>query len=209
MTSSPIRQLHTSRVSVQQSDDAEPAALATATQVDIAALYARYHARLRAHALRCLPRDLHHEADTALMTVFTRLVASRVEGRLEEQPNWEAYLKRSVKNACLDILKADHGDQKIDPDDPRIHREAAADPTGDTAADRTDHHERVRRAKAALDGLDSVDPRLRIIVVGKLVNERTNRDLGQEFGLTGQRVSQLYDKALELLREEVNRNDGQ
>jgi DNA-directed RNA polymerase sigma subunit (sigma70/sigma32) len=45
-----------------------------------------------------------------------------------------------------------------------------------------------------------------MIVIGKEGYERTNRDLGMELGLTGQRVGQLYDQALEQLREEVNRS---
>ena len=45
-----------------------------------------------------------------------------------------------------------------------------------------------------------------MIVIGKEGYERTNRDLGKELGLTGQRVGQLYDQALEQLREEVNRS---
>jgi len=45
-----------------------------------------------------------------------------------------------------------------------------------------------------------------MIVIGREFHERTNRDLGKELGLTGQRVGQLYDEALEQLREEVNRD---
>jgi RNA polymerase sigma factor (sigma-70 family) len=197
--------LHTSSVSTTPPDHPEPAAPLPATRVDVAALYQQHHRRLRKHARQRLPNHLDHEADTALMTVFTKLLDMTIDGRLTEPDNWEAYLVRAVTNACHDIVKStSKNDEEIDEDDPRIHRDTPTDPTGDTAADRADRAGRTRLAKAALDTLE---PRLRTIAFGILGHERSNRDLGIELGLTGQRVGQLCKTALQQLRDEVNPTD--
>ncbi|MFE2755357.1 RNA polymerase sigma factor [Actinosynnema sp. NPDC059335] len=185
------------------------AASGTPTRVDVPALYQRYHAVLHAYATRFLPSDRHADANDAMMTVFKRLVDMKAEGRLQEQPNWEAYLKLAVKNACLDILRTDRDHEELDPEDPWIHREAPADPTGDTVVDAVSRQEELRLANAAFEVLDATDVRLRPIVIGKLIEERTNRDIGAQLDLTGQRVGQLYEKALTLLQEEVNRTHDQ
>jgi RNA polymerase sigma factor (sigma-70 family) len=190
----------------QQPDDADPELLSPpVTRFDVAALYRLHHGRLRRHAERALPDDLCHEADVVLMTVFTRLVNKQSLGQLTEQPNWEAYLVRAVTNACIDILKAAKNDTEIDDNDPRVHRDARTDPTGDTAAAALDRSVDAHRAR---DALDTLEPRLRAVVIGKVFHERTNRDLGTELDLSGQRVGQLYRQALQQLREEVNRHDG-
>jgi len=190
----------------QQPDDADSELLSPpVTRFDVAALYRLHHGRLRRHAERALPDDLRHEADVALMTVFTRLVNKQSLGQLTEQPNWEAYLVRAVTNACIDILKAAKNDTEIDDNDPRVHRDARTDPTGDTAAAALDRSVDAHRAR---DALDTLEPRLRAVVIGKVFHERTNRDLGTELDLSGQRVGQLYRQALQQLREEVNRHDG-
>jgi RNA polymerase sigma factor (sigma-70 family) len=150
-----------------------------------------------------LSSSLQHEVDGALMTVFTRFVDDRAAGRLKEPKNWEAFLVTAVTNACRDIVKSARENKEIDHSDPRTHRDAKPDPTGDAAVDHLEHAARVDRARAALETLDE---RSRTIVIGKEVYERTNRDLGKVLGLTGQRVGQLYDQALRQLREEVNRN---
>jgi RNA polymerase sigma factor (sigma-70 family) len=186
----------------RQPAEAEPK-LATVQPVDLAALYQRYHDRLRRYAEWSLPSSLQHEADAALMTVFTRLVHARTTGRLKEPKNWEAFLVAAVTNACRDIVKTARDNEEIDDSDPRTHRDAEPDPTGDAAVDHLEHAARVDRARVALETLDE---RSRTIVIGKEGYERTNRDLGKELGLTGQRVGQLYDQALEQLREEVNRS---
>ena len=194
---------HTASVSiVRRPGEAEPQPAAV-RPADLAALYQRYHHRLRRHAAANLPASLQHEADVALMTVFTRLVKARSDGRLKEPRNWEAFLVTAVTNACRDIVKTARENEEIDVSDPRTHRDADPDPTGDAAVDHLEHAARVDRARAALEALGE---RSRTIVIGAEVYERTNRDLGKELGLTGQRVGQLYDEALEQLREEVNRN---
>ena len=186
----------------RQSGKAEPK-LATVRAADLAALYQRYHHRLRRHAEWRLSASLQQEADAALMTVFTRLVEARADGRLKEPENWEAFLITAVSNACRDIVKAARDNDEIDDSDPRAHRDADPDPTGDAAVDHLERAARVDHARAALETLDE---RARTIVIGREFHERTNRDLGKELRLTGQRVGQLYDQALKQLREEVNRD---
>jgi len=140
------------------------------------------------------------------MTVFKRLVDARAAGRCAEQPNWEAYLVTAVTNACRDIIKGERADEEIDDADPRIHRDAAPDPTADTAIDHLEHDTRVAAAAAALDTLDE---RSRTIIIDRYVHELTNRAIGENLRLTGRRVGQLHDEALRQLRKEVNRNDDQ
>ncbi|GGL76657.1 hypothetical protein GCM10011589_35910 [Modestobacter marinus] len=185
----------------QQGRHARPAPPA---HTDVAALYARHHPRLLRQAQRVLPGDQQHAAGDALMTVFGRLLQQQQDGSLTEQPNWEAYLLRAVTNACLDILKSSARTQPVeDPVDVAGQERAPADPTGDTAAQRLDDATRRRRLDAALRTLPD---RQREIVLQKAALERTNRDIGRELGLSGQRVGQLYDQAMRQLREEVNRH---
>jgi RNA polymerase sigma factor (sigma-70 family) len=136
------------------------------------------------------------------MNVFTRIAGKRDTGSMEEPENWEAFLVTAVTNACRDIVKATHPAEEIDDSEPQTHRGIEPDPTGDAAVDRLDHATRVDRAKAALETLDE---RSWVIVIGKNYFDRTNRDLGKELGLTGQRVGQLYDRAIKKLWEEVTR----
>ncbi|MDX5970207.1 sigma-70 family RNA polymerase sigma factor [Rhodococcus opacus] len=171
--------------------------------IDIGALYEAHHVRLRRHAQARLPSSFHHEVDVALMTVFARLVQARAEDRLPEPRSWEAFLVAAVTRACQDLIKTARNNDEIDDNDPRTHRDAETDPTGETAVHLVEHADRVVRASAALETLDD---RSRLIVIGKDGYERTNRDIGVELGLSGQRVGQLYDQALKQLREEVDRN---
>ncbi len=202
----PARPAHTAAVSVdRQPAEAEPEPVA-AQPVDLAALYQRYHDRLCRHARGFLPRSLQHEVDAATMTVFMRLVDARATGRLKEPRSWEAFLVAAVTNACRDIVKVTRENEEIDDSDPRTHRDCEADPTGDGAVDHLEHAARVDLARAALQTLDE---RSRTIVIGKEIHRRTNRDLGRELGLSGQRVGQLYDQALRQLSEEVTRNHDQ
>jgi RNA polymerase sigma factor (sigma-70 family) len=193
----------------QASAGAEPRDAPVITKVDIGALYVQHHAILYAHACRALPARLHADARDALMTVFRRLSDQKEKGTLEEQPNWKAYLKTSVTNACLDIIKANPEKQELDPEDPQLHHRAPADPTGDAAVEAMSALEGRARAEAMLQILDEADARLRTIVVGKLFEERTDKDIGAKLGITGQRVGQLYRKALKMLQEEVTRTDDQ
>jgi len=180
---------------------------AAPAHTDVAALYQRYHGTLLRQATSALPAHLKDHASDARAMVFTRLVQQERDGTLTEQPNWEAYLVKAVKRACFDIIKITSKVQpteQIVPDDAAMHRAVAPDPTGDTAAERLDDAAQGRRARAALH---SLPPRLREIVIARL-GGRSYRDVGKEVGLTGQRVGQLYDEAMNALRKEVNRHDG-
>lgn len=192
---------HTAEVSVDRQHEKGKAA--AVTPPDVGALYEEHHVRLRHHARARLPNNLRHEVDVALMTVFSRLVQARAENRLPSPRSWEAYLVTAVTRACLDIIKTARDNEEIDDGDPRTHRDAEPDPTGDAAVDLVQYANRVALVSAALNTIDS---RSRSIVIGKDGHGRTNRDIGIELGLSGQRVGQLHDQALRQLREEVNRN---
>jgi RNA polymerase sigma factor (sigma-70 family) len=193
---------------VPQPDDegGEDTLGAPPAHTDVAALYARYHPRLLRHAHSVLT-DHPDLAQDALMTVFSRLLRRQHEGKLTEQPNWEAYLLRAVRNACLDLLDASEKAHPVEEPAPDAATQlrAPADPTGDAVAQRLDDAAKRRRVSAALTALP---PRLRQIVIQKTAHGRTNADIGRELGLTGQRIGQLHDQAIRQLREEVNRHDG-
>jgi len=183
--------------------EADHSSPAQPAHTDVAALYNRYHAVLHRQAKSTLPEYLQDQVDDALMTVFTRLRRHEQAGTLAEQANWEAYLVKAVKNACLDIIKNFPANAGVDADDARIYQPVAADPTGDAVTERLDDNATLRRARAALDTLD---PRLHDIVIAKLQG-RTNRDIGTQHDITGQRVGQLYVQAMRIVVEEVTRTD--
>ncbi len=174
-------------------------------QVDVAALYARYHQRLHRQAAYVLPQHLQDEAGAAVMTVVTRLVSRNRDGHLAEPAKgWEPYLVQAVTNACLDVMKARREHDELDPEAPYAERDAPRDPTGDTVCERLDRTEAAMRVRAALETLD---PRLRAVVAAKFFHEKSNKIIGGELGLTPQRVGQLYTQALKELREELTRDD--
>lgn len=170
------------------------------TTPDVAALYQRHHGHLRRHAEQHLPVHLRHEAGAALSTVFMRLLTQERDGRLAAQDNWPAYLQTAVTNACTDIIRATRAHLEIDDDDALVHRDTPADPTGDSVADQVDQTRTASRVRAAVNRLPE---RERRIVIGVVVDRRTNKHIGEELGITGQRVGQLFRTALATLAEEV------
>jgi RNA polymerase sigma factor (sigma-70 family) len=187
-----------------EGEEGEGSSPAAPAYTDVAALYARHHGVLLRQAMSVLPEDLQDQAGDALMTVIMRLRRREQEGTLTEPANWEAYLVRAVTNACFDIIKKFPVHAPLEPNDDRIHRDAPSDPTGDEVAERIDNSANRRRIRAALE---SLAPRSHDIVIAKEVEGRTNRDIGKQLGISGQRVGQLYEKALRDLREEVKRHD--
>jgi RNA polymerase sigma factor (sigma-70 family) len=174
---------------------------------DVAALYVRHHARLRRHALSRLPEHLRDDADVALMNVFTNLIAKAEAGTLRQPDNWEAYLIKAVSNACISLVRAQRPEIALDQETPEIaelDRRVGGDPTAEDAVEHVDDTATIARARVALDNLE---PRSRSIVIGKIWHEQSDRALGLELGITGQRVGQLYREALQQLREEVTHHD--
>jgi RNA polymerase sigma factor (sigma-70 family) len=172
---------------------------------DPGALYARYHGTLRTYAEKKLPTRLQSEAGTALSIVFERLVNYRKEGRMPRPSNWDAYLRGAVDNACKDLAKT-RQHEEVDDGDPRIHRDVPHDPTGDSVLAQDENLEQAELADRAKVALDALDERSRAIVIAKHARRRTNKEIGEELNLTGQRVSQLHKEALKRLKEEVNRS---
>ncbi len=161
---------------------------------DVAALYAAHHGALRRVARATLPQHLRDETGAALMDVFTRLVRYAAEDRMPAPASWEAYLVTSVKNACHDICRRSPVEIRQDEAADELDRHSAPDPTGDTAVDGA-------VLEQALARLAEQDPRLRLVVLA--VHEgRSKQDIGQELGITGQRIGQLYKQALTVLRDE-------
>lgn len=185
-----------------EDEEADHSSPAEPAHTDVAALYERYYGLLHRQAKSVLPEDLQDQATDALMTVFMRLRRHEQEGRLTEQPNWQAYLVTAVKRACFDIIKKFPGHEALKSDDPRIERGLPADPTGDTVAERLDDDAMLRRARAALR---SLEPRLRDIAIAKLAG-RSNRDIGRDHNISGQWVGKLYEQAMQAVREEVTRD---
>ena len=172
----------------QDPDAAEPSPGGPAPH--LAALYACHHGRLRRHAETRLPSHLRHEADVALMAVFAKLVRASADGSLTQPGSWEAYLVAAVSNACVDLVRAERHDVSLDKDSPdlaELDRDAPRDPTADHAVARDEETRAIVRVTAALDNLE---PRLRTIVIGKIWDTRSDRDLGRELEITGQRVGQ-------------------
>ncbi|GAA3432256.1 hypothetical protein GCM10018954_018590 [Kutzneria kofuensis] len=194
---------HTAAVSAGQEAGEAPGST-DGPVADPGALYARYHGTLKTYAEGKLPFRLRSEAGTALSIVFERLVNYRKEGRMPRPSNWEAYLHVAVGNACKTLALA-RQHEEVDDGDPRIHRDVPHDPTGDSVLQQDEYLEQAERADRAKTALDALDERSRAIVIAKHAHHRTNKEIGEELNLTGQRVSQLHKEALKRLKEEVNR----
>ncbi|WP_363094387.1 sigma-70 family RNA polymerase sigma factor [Pseudonocardia sp. 73-21] len=76
------------------------------------------------------------------------------------------------------------------------------DPTGEAVLARLVTDPARREAEHRLDGaLAALDGRARRIIEGRYRDRMTNQALGDELGITGQRVSQIHDQTLRHLRE--------
>lgn len=170
---------------------------------DIAALYLLHRDsmhRSAASVLRGVGRA--SEASDAVQESIVSIMGSPPK----DVRNWEAFLVKVAKRKALDRLKSAevrHSGPELTPE----LQERRFEP--DIAEDIAASLDRQQRAAVAWDCLAVLSDRDRKVVWEFLALERPRREIAAELGVTPARVSQIVTKALELLRDEMNRREGE
>ena len=120
--------------------------------------------------------------------------------------NWEAFLVQAVKRKALDRIKSAHN---------RHTSHAPLDPTADVA-DSADIAEdisvdldRKQRAAVAWDSLCVLSDRDRRVVWDVVALQRPGIEVAREHALSPGRISQIVECALDELRHEMKRREGE
>lgn len=170
----------------------KPAADASvAERPDVAALYARHRVAMLRTAGAVLS-GTGVEPGEAVAQVVANLHDMHVRGTLRDVDSWEAYLVSSVRNAAARLAGRTAREQPVEDVDLVVVLPGAPAPTEETVVMRDEARRRLAR----------LDPRKRAIIAGLYVTELTLAELGEQFGITPQRVGQLRDEALNKMREE-------
>ena len=175
----------------------------SAVPPDLGALYLRHRDamyKVAASALR--EADLASEAGDAVHDAIVSIMASPPK----DVRNWEAFLVTAAKRKALDRIRSADvrhaGPELVESlhdriDDTDIAEDAAAD------------LDRKQRAAVAWDCLSILDDRHRKVVWEIAELERPRNEVAAELGVSPPRVSQMTKRALTLLREEMNRREGE
>lgn len=167
-------------------------------QLDPAALYLTHRDAIWRSARKVLGSGFASEVERVVQQVAVILVRQHRDGKLTPKDNWEAYLRRVAKNEALavieDLSQTDSLDQAEE------EGRLATDPLDDPVVREAEHRGQVAALASALDRLDD---RQRRIVLGSLLEEMSNRQLGSELGVTGQRIGQIRTDALRILAREL------
>lgn len=176
------------------------------TRSDVAAQYARHHVTLQRLANSIFNWQRPDAAQDAVMQVVTHVLELVQRGELTDQGDgWEPYLRRAVRNRCLDIIRTEQRYRARFPEgDPDKQRVFQPDPLGDEVAERDQHHQHVSRLH---DALASLSDRHADIIKLKFWNGWSDKKIGERLGISSQAVGQQLRTALKRLREEVT-NDG-
>ncbi len=142
-------------------------------------------------------------ANDAIGAVMARL-ARKMPNPIPD--NWEAYLVTAATNAARDAAKKnarrpDRPDRAADVSVSHIDTPNEEQPMDDEVADAVD---RLRVAARVRQSVDALPPHERKAVRETLLRHRTNRDVGDEMGVTAARVSQLKHAGLRRLASELD-----
>lgn len=130
--------------------------------------------------------------------------------------NWEAFLVTAVKRRVLDRIRSaavrhGHGGRRAGrSDDPEVGlaEDTTADLTQDLAQDVAEIVDRQRRSALAWDCLSVLDDRHRTVVWQCVALERPRREVARDLCVSPGRISQMITAALEQLRAEIIRREG-
>lgn len=138
------------------------------------------------------------------MMVFAHLMDLADKGRLTDKgATWEPYLRRAIRNRCIDIIREEKRTRKyFPPGEEDKQRVVTVDPLGDAVSERDEAAGRLNRLRGAVSGLSD---RHAIIIKLKFWDLLTDKQIGETLGITGQAVGQQLRTALKRLHEEVTK----
>jgi RNA polymerase sigma-70 factor, ECF subfamily len=142
---------------------------------------------------RWIVRIVRDPAAAEDLTVETLWRAYRAHARFRPDASFEAWLRRIATNAALDHLRSARRYVPLPADLP-------AGPQPDTA-EQAESHEAIRSA------LDSLAPRLRIVVQLGLIEEESYRDIAESLGISESAVKLRMFRAVRILRKKLQQWD--
>lgn len=174
-----------------------------AVSPDLGALYLRHREamyKVAASVLHGVGRE--SEAGDVMHDAITSIMASPPQN----VRNWEAFLVKVVKRRALDRVRSAEVRHSGPELDESIHDR---DDGTDIAKEVAEELNRKTRAEAMVNHLTALDDRHRKVVWELVALKRPRSEIAAELGVTPARVSQLKTRALEILREEATRGEGQ
>ena len=175
----------------------------TAVPHDLGALYLRHR-----EAMHKVAASVLHEAGLASEAgdVVNDAIVSIMASPPRDVRNWEAFLVTAAKRKALDRIRSAgvrHSGQRFV--ESRHDQVDESDVAEDVAADL----DRKQRTAVAWDCLSVLDARHRKVVWDIAALERPRGEVAAELGVSPARVSQMMTRALTLLRNEMNRREGE
>lgn len=175
------------------------------TQSDVGAQYKKYHQWLRDTCARRFPNQSQDVINDALSIVFVRLSAQADKGALTDKgENWGPFLRRMVLNQCVDLIRQDvtfrNTASREDPERPRY---IDHDPLGDQVAD----DDLVRRRQPKLNDAVANLSQRQVTLLEHVLDGRTNKQIGEALGISGQAVGQQLKTITSRIGEEVTRDE--
>jgi RNA polymerase sigma-70 factor (ECF subfamily) len=175
----------------------------SAAMHDLGARYLRYGDAMHKVAASVLREaGLASQARDAVHDAMVSIMASPPD----DVQNWEAFLVTAAKRKALDRIRSADvrhaGPDSVESVHDRI------DDDVDIAEDVAAELDRKDRAAVAWDCLSILDDRHRKVVWDIVALERSREEVASELGVSPARVSQIIRRALTLLRQEMNRREG-
>jgi RNA polymerase sigma factor (sigma-70 family) len=175
------------------------------TQSDVAAQYKQNHKWLRDVAERFFDGKRPDMADEAVGLVFAHLLELVEEEKLTDRGGgWRGYLRKAVLNRCVDLVRAEKKARERfpagNPEEPRI---IDHDPLGDLAA----AEDLARRRQAKLNTAVANLTDRQVTIVRRVLNGETNKEIGEELGITGQGVGDQLKTIIKKCHEEVTKDE--
>jgi len=168
-------------------------------------MYEQHHEWLRRVAEAFFQGRRPDLADEAVGLLFSHLLELVERGQLTDKGDaWRGYLRRAVLNRCVDLVRHETKSKKrFPPGDPDEQRITDHDPLGDEVAT----HDLAERRQAKLDvGVAGLSER-QATILGQVLSGRTNKEIGEELGISGQAVGAQLKTIIKKLHEEVTNDE--
>ncbi|MDG4668620.1 sigma-70 family RNA polymerase sigma factor [Mycobacterium sp. 236(2023)] len=174
----------------------------TSAPPDLAALYLRHRdAMYRVAASVLRDRGLEAQAADAVSDAVVSILASPPEN----VGNWEAFLVTAAKRKALDILRSaavQHAGPELDQE---LHDQSDDTDVAEDVASRLDDAE---QAAIAWDCLAVLGDRERKVVWEIAALGHSRDEVAAHLGVSPPRVSQIFGRAIKLLRAEMDGREG-
>ncbi|MFI7519554.1 RNA polymerase sigma factor [Micromonospora globbae] len=169
---------------------------------DLGALYLRHRDAMHRVAASVLREvGLAADAGDAVQDAMLSIMASPPTDVLD----WEAFLVTAAKRKAIDRVRS----AAVRHAGPELDSQHDGPNDMDIAEDVADDLDRQLLAARAWDCLSVLDDRHRTAVWEFVALERPRTEIAIELEVTPARVSQMVGRALELLRQEMDRREGE